>query len=203
MDDTNSKPFGYVDHSAFAGFGVDLVWGLDADGEAVHIDRAERGLACGLICPACRATLIARKGTRKAAHFSHKGKDSGCGSGRETNARYWAKQLLVERKQIWTPVVKVLVEGVSRRASEAKWMIAEDGGEFIGISEAGEGFAVTGDEWQATLLNALVSVHDVRAYEDSQQRQRAAVGCLYPRAAWNVDAIRKNGGATAPGRKPH
>lgn len=126
MDDPTPNPFGFVDHSAFAGFGVDLVWGLNAAGEAVHISAAARGLACGLICPACKAPLIARKGAKKAAHFSHQGKDSGCGSGRETNAHYWAKQLLIEKKQIWTPVVTAVVEGVSRQESKARWMTFRD-----------------------------------------------------------------------------
>ncbi|MGI4876774.1 MAG: competence protein CoiA family protein [Janthinobacterium lividum] len=126
MDDPTPNPFGFVDHSAFAGFGVDLVWGLDGEGESVHIGAAKRGLECALICPACKAPLIARKGSQKAAHFSHLGKDAGCGGGRETNAHYWAKQLLVERKQIWTPVVTAAVNGVSRRESGAKWMTFSD-----------------------------------------------------------------------------
>ncbi|MEG3162728.1 competence protein CoiA family protein [Sphingomonas sp. LB2R24] len=126
MDDPTPNPFGFVDHSAFTGFGVDLVWGLDAEGAPVHINAARRGLACRLICPACKAPLIARKGAKKAAHFSHQGKDSGCGSGRETNAHYWAKQLLVEKKQIWTPVVTAVVDGASRHESKAKWMTFSD-----------------------------------------------------------------------------
>jgi hypothetical protein len=126
MDDPIPNPFGFIDHSAFAGFGVDLVWGLDLEGEPVHISVARRGLACGLICPACKTPLIARKGAKKAAHFSHQGKGSGCGNGRETNAHYWAKQLLVERKQIWTPVVTAIVDGVSRHESKAKWMTFND-----------------------------------------------------------------------------
>ena len=126
MDDPIPNPFGFIDHSAFAGFGVDLVWGLDLEGEPVHISDARRGLACGLICPACKTPLIARKGAKKAAHFSHQGKDSGCGNGRETNAHYWAKQLLVERKQIWTPVVTAIVDDISRHESKAKWMTFSD-----------------------------------------------------------------------------
>ena len=126
MNDQTPNPFGFVDHSAFAGFGVDLVWGLDVEGAPVHINAARRGLACRLICPACKAPLIARKGAKKAAHFSHQGKNSGCGSGRETNAHYWAKQLLVEKRQIWTPVVTAVVDGVSRPESKAKWMTFSD-----------------------------------------------------------------------------
>ncbi|WP_267347101.1 competence protein CoiA family protein [Sphingomonas sp. GM_Shp_2] len=126
MDGPNPNPFGVVDHTAFAGFGVDLVWGLDRGGEAIHVSAARRGLACDLICPACKARLVARKGSRKAAHFAHQGRGSGCGSGRETNAHFWAKQLLVERKRIWTPKVTAVVDGVSREESAAKWMTFSD-----------------------------------------------------------------------------
>ena len=126
MDDVSPNLLGFVDHAAFAGFGVDLVWGIDGDDEAVHITAARRGLACGLICPACKARLIARKGARKAAHFSHHGATSNCGSGRETNAHFWAKQLLIERKRIWTPVVTAIVDGISRQESKARWMTFSD-----------------------------------------------------------------------------
>ena len=78
MDDPIPNPFAFIDHSAFAGFGVDLVWGLDLEGEPMHISVARRGLACGLICPACKTPLIARKGSRKPA----KGEAAGFASGR-------------------------------------------------------------------------------------------------------------------------
>lgn len=126
MEDFSPNPFGFVEHAAFAGFGVDLVWGLDREDNPVHISAARRGGACGLICPACRVRLIARKGTKKAAHFAHQGANSGCGSGRETNAHFWAKQLLVERKRIWTPVVTAVVDGTSREESKARWMTFRD-----------------------------------------------------------------------------
>jgi len=81
---SNPNPFSAVDHAPFAGWGVDLVWGLDAARAATHIGAAKRRLPCGLICPACKSLLIARKGPKMAVHFSHQGKASGCGSGRET-----------------------------------------------------------------------------------------------------------------------
>ncbi|TXC67953.1 hypothetical protein FSB78_18355 [Sphingomonas ginsenosidivorax] len=126
MDGLSPNPFGFVDHAAFAGLGVDLVWGVDDNGDVVHINAARRGLKCRLSCPACKARLIARKGTKKAAHFAHQGLNSGCGSGRETNAHFWAKQLLIKRKRIWTPVVTAVVDGISREESAARWMEFSD-----------------------------------------------------------------------------
>ena len=41
------------------------------DGNIVHINEVERGLACNCICPACNGSLIARKGGIKCHHFGH------------------------------------------------------------------------------------------------------------------------------------
>lgn len=75
---------GHDDPEVRQKFGSDsarLVYGLDRENERlVHISVARRGLACGLICPHCKATLIANlKDDLKAAHFAHQG--PACGGG--------------------------------------------------------------------------------------------------------------------------
>lgn len=103
------NPFGFADHTPFAAFGVELVYGMRPDGSLVHISEAARGLACDCICPACGRTLIARKGTIKVEHFGHYGKGSGCGRNAETNAHSWAKEVLEREKCILLPAVAARV----------------------------------------------------------------------------------------------
>lgn len=103
------NPLGYADHSAFAAFGAELVYGERADGTLAHIGAVASGLACACKCPACGRTLIAKKGRRTAAHFSHHGNASGCGNNAETNAHIWAKDVLNREKRILLPAVRASV----------------------------------------------------------------------------------------------
>lgn len=105
FDPPGPNPFGFADHTPFAAFGVELVYGVRPDGSLVHISEAIRGLACGCICPACGRTLIARKGAIKVEHFGHYGKGTGCGRNAETNAHSWAKDVLGREKRILLPAV--------------------------------------------------------------------------------------------------
>ncbi|WP_176500219.1 hypothetical protein [Sphingomonas sp. HMP9] len=41
-----------MDHSAFAAFGAELVYGERADGTLAHIGAVASGLACACKCPA-------------------------------------------------------------------------------------------------------------------------------------------------------
>ncbi|RXD04866.1 hypothetical protein EQZ23_06915 [Sphingomonas sp. UV9] len=74
-----------------------------------HIGAVASGLACACKCPACGRTLIAKKGRRTAAHFSHHGNASGCGNNAETNAHIWAKDVLNREKRILLPAVRASV----------------------------------------------------------------------------------------------
>lgn len=51
----------------------ELTYALTADGRVVHISEAERGAACGCVCPGCGGALIARKGSEVEHHFAHAG----------------------------------------------------------------------------------------------------------------------------------
>ncbi len=126
MQPPAANPFGYVDHSAFSGAGVALAWGEQADGQVLHIRDARRGLACECICPACGARLVAKKGSKIAHYFAHYGGGSGCGCGPETNAHFWAKQVLIERMAIWTPPAVATARGLRHTVSPARWMTFDD-----------------------------------------------------------------------------
>lgn len=67
------------------------------------------GLVCACTCPACGRTLIAKKGRKTAAHFSHHGNAAGCGKNAETNAHIWAKEVLNREKLIMLPAVRATV----------------------------------------------------------------------------------------------
>lgn len=102
----SSHPLGFVDHSPFAAFGAELVYGIQANGALVHVSDVPRGLACGCSCPACGGTLIARKGDINVDHFGHHAKGSGCGVNAETNAHSWAKEVLATELRILLPSVE-------------------------------------------------------------------------------------------------
>lgn len=103
-----------LDHRPFLGFRKELAFGL-RDGVQVSITDVERGAACGCVCPACGAPLIAHKGDILVHHFAHAGAGEGCGVGAETNAHLWAKQELASALWIRLPPVEAAAEGLHRR----------------------------------------------------------------------------------------
>ncbi|HEV7690869.1 MAG TPA: hypothetical protein VGO52_08610 [Hyphomonadaceae bacterium] len=112
MSLSSANSFGYVDHSAFGALGVNLAFGRKLDGTVVHISEVERGLACGCVCPACGVELVAHKRIRQH-HFKHHRSAANCKYGPETNAHYFAKQLLEKVKWITLPERTATVDGVS------------------------------------------------------------------------------------------
>jgi hypothetical protein len=48
-----------------------IIYGLDENGNPVHIDSAENGRKCGLVCKECRGELSAKQGKVNSHHFSH------------------------------------------------------------------------------------------------------------------------------------
>lgn len=102
---TDATPLGHIDHSPFVGPSAELVYGQRADGSYAHIASVANGLACDCVCPACEQPLIARQGKKVAAHFAHAKENGGCGTGAETNAHLWAKDVLAREKYILLPEV--------------------------------------------------------------------------------------------------
>ncbi|PTE06576.1 hypothetical protein [Mesorhizobium helmanticense] len=87
-------------------FGSDsarLVYGRDPEnGKLFHISMASRGLACGLICPHCKAALVANlKDDLKAAHFAHHG--PACGGGPETALHLLCKEIIQSELRLTIP----------------------------------------------------------------------------------------------------
>jgi hypothetical protein len=116
----DATPLGYVDHSPFSGFGSELIYGQRADGTQAHISEVANGLACGCICPACEQPLIARQGKKLIAHFAHAAENGGCGTGAETNAHIWAKEVLARTRYILLPEVAAYDGDKSYRAYGAR-----------------------------------------------------------------------------------
>lgn len=73
------------------------------NGVIVSIDQVDRGLACGCICPNCKSTFIARKGSN-THHFSHY-KSPDCGWTGETIIHKFAKEIISNSKKIKLPKV--------------------------------------------------------------------------------------------------
>ncbi|MDE2759370.1 MAG: competence protein CoiA family protein [Paracoccaceae bacterium] len=72
------------------------------DGRCIGINEVERGLRCGCICKACGHPLIARQGKIRDWHFAHADRSDCKGMG-ETHLHLAAKQILLDRKEIFLP----------------------------------------------------------------------------------------------------
>ncbi len=84
---------------------IKLPYGLK-DGKLLHIAAAEKGLACGCICPGCKLPLVARKGNINAPHFAHHSTKS-CAHAVETAMHLACKAILIERREIVLPKVEI------------------------------------------------------------------------------------------------
>lgn len=79
-----------------------LRYGL-RDGELVHIDDAENGLACACICPECRRPLLAKQGEKLTHHFAHEADDVSCNPSPESLVHSYAKQQVAKLKKLTLP----------------------------------------------------------------------------------------------------
>ena len=79
-----------------------LTYGINVDGQLVHVNSVARGQACQCICPNCRADLIAKQGIEKTWHFAHtNGAD--CKNARMTALHILAQQIIKDRKSVRLP----------------------------------------------------------------------------------------------------
>lgn len=67
-----------------------------------HVSEVPRGLVCGCLCVECGAALIAKKGPKRAAHFSHFG-ESTCDGGVETVIHRLAKEIFQQIREMELP----------------------------------------------------------------------------------------------------
>ncbi|UCI23990.1 hypothetical protein [Mesorhizobium sp. B2-8-5] len=96
-----------MDHAdAQKSYGTDrarLVYGKRSDGSLAHISEVARGLACGCVCPACDASLVARlKDDHQVPHFAHHGGEA-CGGGPETVLHLLAKEVFRSNPKMLLP----------------------------------------------------------------------------------------------------
>lgn len=80
----------------------ELKYGIDPNGQLVHVDSVARGHNCQCICPNCKAELIAKQGTKKIWHFAHaSGVD--CKGARMTALHMLAQKVIKNRKAVRLP----------------------------------------------------------------------------------------------------
>ena len=72
------------------------------DQRMVDPTEVTKGQSCGCICPDddCKGELIAKQGKKNEWHFAHKA-GADCSSGIESALHRMAKQMVLERSQIW------------------------------------------------------------------------------------------------------
>lgn len=83
--------------------GALLTRAWDENKVLVHVDDVPRGALCGCICPICEQPLYARKGPKRAYHFSH-AYNHDCKGSDETLIHQMAKEVLLEVGQIMLPL---------------------------------------------------------------------------------------------------
>ncbi len=85
-------------------------------GEHVHIENANKGLACDCVCPGCGRPMVAHKGVRRQ-HFQHAAEVEGrtCTSSGETALHKFAKKALASALTLRLPA---LSESDGRRSVE-------------------------------------------------------------------------------------
>lgn len=96
------EPFVFVPPNG----GPRVVYGQDESGALVHIEDAERGKSCGLMCPDCGGQLIANKGEIKQPYFSHASLEE-CAHAGETALHRLAKEIISEKGSLRLPRVVV------------------------------------------------------------------------------------------------
>ena len=82
--------------------GALLTRAWDENKVLVHVDDVPSGASCGCFCPICEQPLIARKGLKRAYHFSH-AHNYDCKGSDETLIHKMAKEVLLETGQIMLP----------------------------------------------------------------------------------------------------
>jgi hypothetical protein len=89
------------------------------NGQLVHVDEVDRGLACGCVCPACAGPLLARKGAERRHHFAHAtGVD--CQGAVETILHRLAKECLSELSAIDLPQYILELQHAPRAGASIK-----------------------------------------------------------------------------------
>lgn len=83
--------------------GASLTRAWDENKVLVHVNDVPSGASCGCFCPFCEQPLYARKGSKRAYHFSH-AYNHDCKGSDETMIHQTAKEVLLEVGQIMLPL---------------------------------------------------------------------------------------------------
>lgn len=78
---------------------------LDENNRLLHIDQAERGLACNCTCFECGESVLARKGEIIEHHFAHANNKDSCVINPESLLHKYAKDIIIESMQLILPSV--------------------------------------------------------------------------------------------------
>ncbi len=89
-------------------------------GQWTGIRSVASGLACGCVCPACDAALVAKKGHKQQHHFAH-ARGAICTGGLETALHRLAKAALVAQRGLMLPAVEVYNKGMVQPAQWAQY----------------------------------------------------------------------------------
>ena len=89
--------------------GPQILYGV-RNGELVHIDDVERGLACGCICRECKRPLVARKGEVLSHFFAHDADEVNCNPTPESLVHSYAKQQVAKLRKLILPPFSVRAE---------------------------------------------------------------------------------------------
>lgn len=106
-----------------------LPYGESPDGRMVSINDVVSGLGCGVVCPQCRARLVAKKGQERRHHFAHEAEEGGdgkegsasCAGAAETMLHKMAKQIIADARGIWLPALVARHGGRAVVVSEPRW----------------------------------------------------------------------------------
>ena len=93
---------------------IKLRFGLNDDGDLIHIKYADHGQDCNLVCPECGSPLIAaNRGRIVRHHFKHdpdRRIDTDCSGGIETAVHLAAKNLIKEYGYVTVPEHKARIK---------------------------------------------------------------------------------------------
>lgn len=81
----------------------------------MHISDVPRGLACACVCVDCGEPLLARKGSKRRAHFAH-ANPTACSGGAETALHLIAKELMSKIRHIALPDYRLRLERKLRKS---------------------------------------------------------------------------------------
>lgn len=81
---------------------VRILYGI-RNGEFVHVDDVESGLACECTCPKCHRPLVAKKGEHRAKHFAHEADEVSCNPTPESLVHSYAKQQVAKLQRLVLP----------------------------------------------------------------------------------------------------